>query len=95
MTRFSAAISLYVLLGTGCVDSPASSGDGLSVADSLSVLTLNLHTYQEVHTDGVAESELTDAHAAARVANYAHIFDRIAAGINDLDADIVCLQEVG
>ena len=61
----------------------------------VSVLTLNLHTYQEVQTVGVDEAELTEELAAQRIRQYADIFDRIAAGIRTLDPDIICLQEVG
>jgi len=61
----------------------------------LRILTLNLHTYQEVNTAGVPESELTDALAQQRIEAYDPIFDRIASGIAELDPDLVCLQEVG
>ncbi len=69
--------------------------DSRDRASTLSVLTLNLHTYQELQTDGIAESELTDELARRRVAAYGPIFDRIAAGIKALSPDIICLQEVG
>lgn len=61
----------------------------------LTVLTLNLHTYQEIRSESVAESELDDESARERIASYAALFDRIAHGINELDPDIVCFQEVG
>jgi len=61
----------------------------------LRVLTLNLHTYQEFQSEGVAESELTDELARQRIESYGPLFDRIAEGINDLDPDIICFQEVG
>jgi maltose 6'-phosphate phosphatase len=62
---------------------------------ALTVLTLNLHTYQEFRDAGSIESELTDELAVQRIAAYGAIFDRIAAGIERLDPDIICLQEVG
>ncbi len=64
-------------------------------AADLRILTLNLHTYQEVDTAGLPESELTDELAQQRVEAYGAIFDRIATGISELDPDLVCLQEVG
>ncbi len=69
--------------------------DRLSPPASLRILTLNLHTYQEIDSVGVPESELTDELARQRIEAYAPIFDRIALGIVELDPDIVCLQEVG
>ena len=62
---------------------------------ALTVLTLNLHTYQELRSEGVAESELTDKLARERTESYGPLFERIAAAINELDPDIVCFQEVG
>lgn len=59
------------------------------------VLTLNLHTYQELRSEGVAESELTDDLVQERIDSYSPLFDRIANAINELDPDIVCFQEVG
>jgi maltose 6'-phosphate phosphatase len=59
------------------------------------VLTLNLHTYQELRGDAVTELGLTDELARERVDAYGPLFDRIAAGINELDPDIICFQEVG
>jgi len=61
----------------------------------LTVLTLNLHTYQELRAAESIESELTDELALRRIEAYDTIFDRIAAGIERLDPDIICLQEVG
>ncbi len=61
----------------------------------LSVLTLNLHTYQEGRATDTPESELTDTLAQQRIDAYAPIFDRIAAGIVELDPDVICFQEVG
>jgi cytochrome c peroxidase len=73
-----------------------SAADGEQQADArLRVLTLNLHTYQEISTPGVNESDLTDAMARDRITSYGAILDRIAAGIDGLDPDIICLQEVG
>ena len=62
---------------------------------ALAVLTLNLHTYQEFRSEGVAESELTDELAQERIELYGPLFDRIAAAITDLDPDVICFQEVG
>ena len=67
--------------------------DALEV--DLAVLTLNLHTYQELRETGIPESSLTDELARQRLVAYGPIFDRIAAGIDALDPDIICLQEVG
>ncbi len=63
-------------------------------AASLSVLTLNLHSYQGLDSAGVPESELTDELARQRVEAYGPIFDRLSQGVTELDPDIVCLQEV-
>lgn len=79
---------LLAVLFTACSSRPAADSD-------FSVLTLNLHTYQELQSEGVAESELTDLLAMERVERYGPIFDRIAFAINELDPDVVCLQEVG
>ena len=92
MSRISIVTILFLFLATACAYGP--DGDH-SLERSLSVLTLNLHTYQELSTQGIAEAELTDQQAVARVAAYGEIFDRIAAGIRDLDPDLICLQEVG
>ena len=92
MSRTSIVTFLCLSLTTACAVVPH--GDD-SLEGSLSVLTLNLHTYQELSTEGTAEANLTDDQAAARVAAYGEIFDRIAAGIRDLDPDLICLQEVG
>jgi maltose 6'-phosphate phosphatase len=61
----------------------------------LTVLTLNLHTYQESKSAGTDERHLTNEMAKQRIASYGPIFDRIAAGIDALDPDIICFQEVG
>ena len=50
------------------------------------ILTLNLHSYQEFKTQGDT--------IAARIERHAPLFDRIAAAITDLECDVVCLQEV-
>ncbi|MDJ0907420.1 MAG: endonuclease/exonuclease/phosphatase family protein [Woeseiaceae bacterium] len=73
----------------------AAETDSQDRAPTLSVLTLNLHTYQELQTEGIDESQLTNELARRRVAGYAPIFDRIAAGIETLSPDVICLQEVG
>ncbi len=59
------------------------------------MLTLNLHGYQEISTEGVDEADLTDELAMSRIAAYGPLLDRLAAGIQSLDPDVVCLQEVG
>ncbi|MDH3612384.1 MAG: endonuclease/exonuclease/phosphatase family protein [Gammaproteobacteria bacterium] len=66
-----------------------------AASTDFTVLTLNLHTYQEIHSEGVAESELTDELARQRIDSYGPLFDRIADGITQLDPDVVCFQEVG
>lgn len=63
--------------------------------DKLTVLSLNLHTYQEFKTPEVAEANLTNEQAMLRVAQHGPLFDKVAAAINKLDPDVVCLQEVG
>jgi len=63
--------------------------------EHLTVLTANLHTYQEFKTEGVSESALSNEQAQERVALHGPLFDRIADAINALHPDIVCLQEVG
>jgi maltose 6'-phosphate phosphatase len=87
-------LTALVLLVVGCrpgsILEPQETG-----SSDFTVMTLNLHTYQEFHSEGVAESELTDELARDRVDSYGPLFDRIADGINKLDPDIVCLQEVG
>ena len=69
----------------------------LQVAGSsdFTVLTLNLHVYQEIRSESVEESRLSDELARERIVSYGPLFDRIANGINELDPDIVCFQEVG
>ncbi|PCI64862.1 MAG: hypothetical protein COB38_12275 [Gammaproteobacteria bacterium] len=62
---------------------------------TLSILTLNLHTYQEISTAGKKESDLNRNDALKRVSDYDPIFNTIAKGIDELDPDIICLQEVG
>ena len=86
--------ALLCLLASCRATSPATSA-AQDPANDLAVLTLNLHTYQQIETADVAEEDLTDRLAAQRVAAYGPIFDRIAAGIDELDPDIICLQEVG
>lgn len=83
-----------MLLVAAC--NPGSSPDLQDARRSdFTVLTLNLHTYQELHSEGVAESELTDELVRERIDSYGPLFDRIAAAINELDPDIVCFQEIG
>ncbi len=61
----------------------------------LSLLTLNLHTYQEFSTAGKKETQLNERDALTRVEDHGPIFDKIANAINKLNIDIICLQEVG
>lgn len=69
---------------------------GQSVANdaSFTLLTLNLHAYQEFSTPGKADNELTETEAMARVAAHAPLFDRISHAIEQLQPDAICLQEV-
>ena len=56
-------------------------------ADKLKVLTVNLHTYQELRlADHPTRQAFFDA--------YEEIVDRVVDGIVALDADVICLQEV-
>ena len=88
-------ILLLALAGMFAACQSSSTAGQKDAGAELTVLTLNLHTYQEIQTAGVPESELSDAQAKERVELYGPLFDRIANGINELDPDIVCLQEVG
>ncbi len=56
------------------------------MTNKFTILTLNLHSYQE--GKGVGDS------IAERIQNHAPIFDCIAAAITDLNVDVICLQEV-
>jgi len=87
-------IGLLFVLALFLVGCSAGNGSDAPGSD-LTVLTLNLHTYQGLHTVGTDEAELTDALALQRIEAYGPIFDRIAAGIDKLDPDIICFQEVG
>lgn len=53
---------------------------------SFSILTLNLHSYQEFKTPGDTVAE--------RLKKHEPLFDCIAAAISKLDVDVICLQEV-
>ena len=53
---------------------------------SLKVLTVNLHSYQELKQEGDTPQQ--------RIVRNKPILARVAQAINDLDVDIVCLQEV-
>ncbi len=92
------ASSLYrvalACVSAGLVGACSEAPNGSSAGDGLSVLTLNLHTYQQLATEGVAEADLTNREAEERVLAYGPIFDRVAAGISELDPDIICFQEV-
>lgn len=61
----------------------------------LTVLTLNLHTYQEYKTPGVKDTNLTHQDVRERIEKHRGLFSKIAHAIETLDADLVCLQEVG
>jgi maltose 6'-phosphate phosphatase len=87
-------LTAIVLLLVACrPGSPVQRQDAAS--SDFTVLTLNLHTYQEFGSEGVAESDLTDRLARERIDSYGSLFDRIAAGIKRIDPDVVCFQEVG
>jgi hypothetical protein len=83
----SSAADVWVKNGLLFSSSP---DQGKSGAE-FTVLSLNLHTYQEFKTDGIADAELTDELARERVEQHGPLFDRVAAAIIALDADIVCL----
>ncbi|KFK93930.1 hypothetical protein IV04_03620 [Serratia sp. Ag1] len=87
----SSAEQVWVKDGLLFTTNPASQ----QAADTFTVLSLNLHTYQEFKTPGVKESDLTDTQAQERVNQHGVLFDRVAAAINELNPDVVCLQEVG
>lgn len=69
--------------------------DEITKSQKLSLLTLNLHTYQEFSTPGKTESELNEEDVRQRVEKHSPLFDEIARAINELKIDIICLQEVG
>jgi maltose 6'-phosphate phosphatase len=94
MRIFKITLTALVLLVAACQPGSITEPRDAQSSD-FAVLTLNLHTYQELRSEGVAESELTDELARQRIESYAPLFDRIADGINQTDPDIVCLQEVG
>lgn len=58
------------------------------------LLTLNLHAYQEFNTPGVKEAGLSPEQARERVAAHGPLFDRMAQLIEQLQPDAICLQEV-
>jgi maltose 6'-phosphate phosphatase len=91
--RLSALLPMIfaVVMTAACSTQEAANDSG----SDLSVLTLNLHTYQEMRTAGIQEVNLTAEAAQQRIEAYGPILDRIAAGIVELDPDIICLQEVG
>ncbi len=95
LSKIARRVLPYVFAGLLAAYHSGSAAGQKDAGAELTVLTLNLHTYQEIQTAGVPESELTDAQAQERVELYSPIFDRIAAAINTLDPDLVCLQEVG
>jgi maltose 6'-phosphate phosphatase len=55
--------------------------------NEFTLLTINLHTYQEIQPLDVSDE--------SHVENYQPILEKIAQGINALQPDVVCLQEVG
>ena len=87
--------TILLLISALCVSACSSEPERADARIELAILTLNLHTYQELHTEGTPEAELSERQALQRIEAYGPIFDRIAAGIVELDPDIVCLQEVG
>jgi maltose 6'-phosphate phosphatase len=94
MHVFKITLTGFSLLILAC--RPGSSPElPVAVSNDFVVLTLNLHTYQEFRSEGVAESELNDELAKQRIDSYGPLFDRIADGINQLDPDVICFQEVG
>ncbi|MCK5423808.1 MAG: endonuclease/exonuclease/phosphatase family protein [Emcibacter sp.] len=56
-------------------------------ADELVILTINLHTYQELRQEGDTPQQ--------RIERNQPLLATVAQAIADLDADLVCLQEVG
>jgi maltose 6'-phosphate phosphatase len=93
VNRTARIVKLVVLsqLLTACT----SSSESQQKSETLAILSLNLHTYQELRDEDADESKLTEKMAQQRIDAYGPVFDRIAAGIDQLDPDIVCLQEVG
>ncbi|WP_037383952.1 endonuclease/exonuclease/phosphatase family protein, partial [Serratia sp. DD3] len=87
----SSAEQVWVKNGLLFTVNPASN----NAAENFTVLSVNLHTYQEFKTPGVKESALTDSQAMERVNQHGVLFDQVAAAINQLNPDVVCLQEVG
>jgi maltose 6'-phosphate phosphatase len=86
-------MSLFFVAHIICACSPSLPSQAPD--SELTVLTVNLHTYQELQTAGTDDSDLTGDLARERIERYEPIFDRIAAGIEELDPDIICFQEVG
>lgn len=94
--RHTASHLTIVLCVTAHFVGACSSTTGRPGRDAdLTILSLNLHTYQELRAAHEIESELTDESARQRIEAYDPIFERIAAGIARLDPDIICFQEVG
>lgn len=89
--RWAVLLFVVVQLIAACSSAPDPHDSNVD----LTIMSLNLHTYQELRAAGTTESELTDELARKRIEAYGLIFDRIAAGINELDPDIICFQEVG
>ena len=87
----TAPLAVLLICIAACAAKPSRHHTG---AD-LTILSLNLHTYQELRAAGTAEAKLTNDQARQRIEAYGPIFDRIAAGIDALDPDLICLQEVG
>jgi maltose 6'-phosphate phosphatase len=94
MRVFKVTLTGLVLLVVACRSGPSLQRQD-AASSELTVLTLNLHTYQEFRSEGVAESDLTDELARERINSYGSLFDRIAEGIEKIDPDVVCFQEVG
>ena len=94
MRVFKIILAGFVLLLAACRSDSSLQDQDLASSD-FKVLTLNLHTYQEFRSEGVAESALTDELVRERIESYGSLFDRIADGIEQIDPDIICFQEVG
>jgi len=67
----------------------------INTATTFTVMSLNLHTYQEFSTNNKKEFQLNKQDALERVRKHKLIFKRISNVINQLEPDVICLQEVG
>lgn len=88
----SSAIEIWVKNGVVFIYHP----DDINKTKSVfSVLTLNLHTYQEFKTLKEPESALTESDINHHISKHGKLFDSIADAISQLDPDAICFQEVG